>query len=70
MELTTEDIGKRFAYHEPKKKHQKMYSAIRSSGYKTADLINMLCPDCREKSLALTKLEECVMWANAAIARN
>ena len=25
-------------------------------------------PDSREKSLALTKLEECVMWANKAIA--
>jgi len=28
------------------------------------------CPDSRERSLALTKLEEAVSWANAAIARN
>ena len=28
------------------------------------------CPESREKSLAFTKLEECIMWANAAIARN
>lgn len=28
------------------------------------------CPDSREKSLAMTKLEECSMWANASIARN
>lgn len=28
------------------------------------------CPDSRERSLALTKIEEAVMWANAAIARN
>ena len=28
------------------------------------------CPDSRELSVALTKLEEAVMWANAAIARN
>lgn len=27
-------------------------------------------PDSREKSLALTHLEDAVMWANAAIARN
>ena len=27
-------------------------------------------PPSREQSLALTALEECVMWANAAIARN
>lgn len=27
-------------------------------------------PDCREKSLAVTRLEECVMWANKCAARN
>ena len=27
-------------------------------------------PDGREKSLAMTKLEECCMWANAGIARS
>ena len=31
--------------------------------------IDSLCPDSREKSLAITKIEESVMWANAAIAR-
>lgn len=28
-----------------------------------------LCPDSRERSLALTRLEESVMWARASIAR-
>lgn len=48
---------------------------------KTSDLINMEAAtlaedidirihDCREKSLALTKIEEAVMWANKAIAIN
>jgi hypothetical protein len=37
---------------------------------KLAYLINEDCPDGREKSIAITKLEESVMWANAAIARN
>ena len=27
-------------------------------------------PKSREQSLALTKLEEAIMWANASIARN
>ena len=32
-------------------------------------VINQL-PNSREKSLALTKLEECVMWANKCASRN
>ena len=35
-----------------------------------AYLIDELCPASREKSLALTKIEESIMWANASIARN
>ena len=34
-----------------------------------AGFIDDNCPDCREKSLAITKLEEVVMWANAGLAR-
>lgn len=33
----------------------------------TRDLIVRLIPDCRERSLAITKLEEVSMWANKAI---
>jgi hypothetical protein len=32
-------------------------------------MLNELVPDSREKSLAITHLEEAVMWANAGIAR-
>lgn len=30
--------------------------------------INENCKDGREKTIALTKLEECLMWANKAIS--
>jgi hypothetical protein len=35
-----------------------------------AQTIDLLCPDSREKSLAMTHLQETLMWANTAIACN
>lgn len=34
------------------------------------DSIENNCPKSRETSLAITKLEECVMWASKAISHN
>ena len=39
------------------------------SAEKLYHIINQL-PSSREKSIALTKLEECVMWANKCAAHN
>lgn len=64
------DIEKNFTYHVPKGSQPERYVAIRSKAKELAELIEDSCPDSREKSLAFTKLEECVMWANASIARN
>lgn len=33
-------------------------------------VLESLIPDCRERSLALTNLEQAAMWANRAIAVN
>jgi hypothetical protein len=35
-----------------------------------AETVIQLCPPGRETSLAVTKIEEAMFWANAAIARN
>ncbi len=44
---------------------------IKCTNYSAEKMLQTLrrMPDSREKSLALTKLEECVMWANKAAAR-
>lgn len=63
-------IEKNFTYHTPKDGQPAMYQAIREKAKELAYLIEELVPDSREKSLAITKLEECSMWANAGIARN
>ena len=65
-----EQIESAFTYHAPKGNQPKRYEAIRGFAKQFALLIDDFCPDSREKSLAMTKLEEAVMWANASIARN
>ena len=60
----------RFTYHTPKDDQPKRYINIRETALGLARHIDKNCPESREKSLAVTKLEECVMWANASIARN
>lgn len=64
------DLEKRFTYHSPKGDQQLRYEMIRDRALNFAEFLNEKCPDSREKSLALTHLEDSVMWANAAIARN
>jgi len=64
------ELQNRFTYHAPKEDQIKKYEEIRDRSHKLAQNLNALCPDSREKSLAITKLEEVVFWANASIARD
>lgn len=68
IKATDSDIEKRFTYHNPKGKEQH-FQILRDNAKALAYEIKKQCPDSRERSLALTKLEEVVMWANASIAR-
>lgn len=63
-------ITKSFTYHAPKEGQLERYVELRDAAKYFAVLIAELTPESREQSLALTKLEESVMFANAAIARN
>lgn len=63
-------LNRAFTYHPPFGDQPERYVAIRDEAKMLAVNILRMCPDSRERSLALTKLEEAVMWANAAIARN
>ena len=65
-----EQIEKAFTYHAPKDGQPERYTKMRDMAKAFAVVIDNWCPDSREKSMALTKLEESIMWANAAIARN
>jgi hypothetical protein len=68
--VDADDLENRFTWHPPKGDQAVRYERIRSDARQFAAMINDLVPDSREKSLAITRLEEAVMWANAAIGRN
>lgn len=63
------ELTSRFTYHPPTATEPPIYEHIREEARALAHLLNRLCPDGREKSSAITHLEEVVFWANAAIAR-
>lgn len=64
------ELDKRFKHHPPTEGQPTKYALIRSHCRELAQLIDETAPDSREKSLAVTSLEETMMWTNAAIARN
>lgn len=65
------DIENRFADH-PASRSEKAdeHTAARQGCRELAFLLDELMPDGREKSLAITHLEDVMHWANAGIARN
>jgi len=62
------DIDDIFTYHAPHGDQQERYVAIREAAKTLAHLINDTTPQSREQSIALTNLQQTVMFANAAIA--
>lgn len=59
-----------FTYQPPQPNQPERYTRLRAAAKQLSDLFDCNCPPSRELSLAQTKLEEAIMWANAAIARN
>lgn len=64
------DVGNIFKYHAPKDGQPAKYEALRAKAKELAEMVIDLVPDSRERSIALTKIEEASMWANSGIARN
>ena len=63
-------VENNFTYHAPFGNQPERYEELRERGKFLARMMLNLCPPSRELSLALTKLEEAIMWANASISRN
>ena len=63
------DLSRRFTYVEPNESRAIMHEGLRNTAHGFAYSIVTNAPPCRERSLAITKIEEALMWANAALAR-
>lgn len=69
--MGTTDIDNRFQFHpasteDKRKAHEYVREMLRSVAHKFDEAL----PEGREKAIVMTKLEEVMFWANAAIARN
>lgn len=63
------DIEDRFRHHPPQTKARiAAHEEVRTRAADLAVWMNEHLPESREKSLALTAVQEASMWANAAVA--
>jgi hypothetical protein len=63
------DLENIFTYHAPKGDQLQRYQRIREEALQFAHTIVDLTPESADQTAAIRKLSECVMTANAAIAR-
>lgn len=69
MPISMGDLENRFVHHPPSPKKAAVHDAIRSQILQLAKELVIQLPPGRETSTAITKLEEVMFWANAAVAR-
>lgn len=62
------DIENIFKYHAPKPDQIGKYQAIRDGAKAFADILIANTPPSADQTVAVRKLRECVMTANASIA--
>lgn len=69
---TTEDqaVLASFEYQKPTEVSVDRIIALRDAHHKLAEMILAIVPKSRERSAAITKLEESSMWTNKAIVMN
>lgn len=68
--MDTAELKNRFAFHPAvTSARRELHEDVRYRCWDLANWINQKVPEGREKSLAVTHLEDVMMWANAAVAR-
>ena len=64
------DLENTFQHNVRKTENLDKYTSINNKAKELANLINNICPPCRERKWALIDLEQVVMWSNVSIERN
>jgi hypothetical protein len=68
--MDSKDIEHRFAFHAATTEEKRdAHTSVRQQCRALADFLNEKLPEGREKSLAITHLEEVMFWGNAGLAR-
>lgn len=68
--ISEAELDRRFNFHAaPDEEKRDAHTSVRRGCRDLADFLNEKLPDGREKSLAITHLEEVMFWGNAALAR-
>lgn len=68
--MDKQELNTRFTYHAPSNEQEiQFYQEMRRRAKDLATFVDRSVQPSREQSLAITHLEEAVMWANAAVAR-
>lgn len=66
--MALQEIAERFKFHAMSDEAKMHSDKIQEDIINVADVIDIYCSEGREKSLALTKLEECLMWVNKSLS--
>lgn len=66
--LDLDEIRKIFIYHPPTPKRAKIHEEIRNEMIQCVASIGSKIPHSRERSVFITKCQEAMMFANAALA--
>lgn len=69
-DIEAKEIDHRFLFHQADEHTGPLHGRVREVCGDAARNLGQLLPPGRDKALAITKLEEAMFWANAAVARN
>lgn len=63
------EVNNRFTYHPPTPEKTPVYNQLMKQGKEVANTILREVPEGRERSIALTKIEEAVLWAAKGLSK-